>query len=307
MKNKPHVVLTDPFIEEIMNSDLKPHAFVTIAQDNITLQKALPFADAIITKFSDKIDARLLKRAPNLRVVGNFAVGTNNIDFNACKDFGVRVVHTPDVVTRSTAELVLALLLAAARRIPEGDVFCRRGLFKKWNSTLLLGMELQGRNAVLVGAGRIGNETEKLFRGFGLKTSFITRADSNSSILKKLKSAQILSLHFPLTGDTHHWLNSERIAQLPADAIVINTTRGAAIDEKALILALRKRRIFSAGLDVYENEPSIPASLKRLPNCVLMPHIGTSTVESRAAMSRLVISGVLGVLAGKRPRNEVVF
>lgn len=197
--------------------------------------------------------------------------------------------------------------MAAARRVPEGERMCRSGRFTKWEPGLLLGQELKGRTAVLVGPGRIGQETARLFRGLGLKTVFISREDSQSSISSKLKKAQILSLHLPLNEQTRHWLNGTRLALLPRDAIVLNTTRGPTLDEKALIQALRAGLIFAAGLDVYEHEPRIPRALRSLPNTVLLPHVGSATQKAREAMAELAIRGVLGILSGKKVRNEVKF
>jgi glyoxylate reductase len=164
---------------------------------------------------------------------------------------------------------------------------------------------LSRRQAVLVGRGRIGRETAKLFKAIGIKVEFITREDSDRSIAAKLRKAEILSLHFSLNAGTRHWLNSRRIALLPRSAIVLNTTRGPTIDERALIRALREKRIFAAGLDVYENEPKIPAALRRLSNVVLLPHIGSATHTAREGMARLAVSGLLGILGGKHPPNEV--
>ena len=307
MNGKPLIILTDSFLPEIIHRELAPYAKLVYPKNRKELEKVLPRAQALITRFSDRVDAGLLKFAPKLQVIGNFAVGTNNIDFPTCKALGIRVVNTPEVLSRSTAELALTLLLACARRLPEGEKLCRSGKFKGLKANELLGIELQNKSAVLVGRGRIGRETEKLFRAVGLKTAWITREDSDSSILKKLQTAQVLSLHFPLTPQTRHWLNKKRIATLPRDCIVINTTRGPTVDERALIQALAKRKIFGAGLDVYEYEPEIPARLRALHNVVLLPHVGSATEGARAAMASLVISGVLGVLAGKRPRNEVTF
>lgn len=146
-----------------------------------------------------------------------------------------------------------------------------------------------------------------MMRALGLRVDFITRKDSPSTINKKLKQAQILSIHAPYNASTKHWLNRQRIALLPKDAIVINTARGPVVDEKALIQALQKKRIFAAGLDVFEREPEIPSSLRKLPNAVLLPHIGSATLETREAMARLVVQGTLGVLSGKRVPNTVKF
>lgn len=306
-KSRPLVVLTHPFIADIIDAELRPSVRIRIARDPQHLLELVRDADALITRFSDPVTEKLLAKAPNLKVIGNFAVGVDNIDFNACKKRGIRVCNTPDVLTRATAELTLALLLAAARRLPEGEALCRGNGFKGWAPDLLLGLELRGRTAVLVGRGRIGRETAKLFRGIGLKVEWITRGDTQARIRSQLKKAQILSLHTPLTPETHHWLNSRRLALLPSDAVVLNTTRGPVVDEIALIQALRERRIFAAGLDVYEREPHIPTALRNLPNVVLLPHLGSATIQARENMAHLAISGILGILNGKAPNNEVKF
>ena len=302
---KPTFVLTHPFLSEVIDRELRPHARVIIARTPSALKRALRQADVLMTRFSDSVDDRLLSGAPKLRVVANCAVGVDNIDRASCRRRGIAVVNTPDVLTRATAELTLALLMAAARRIPEGEAMCRAHRFPGWAPDMLLGLELQGRNAVLVGQGRIGRETGRLFRALGLKVQWITRKDSRAAIARKLKRAQILSLHVPLTMQTRHWLNAKRLALLPPDAIVINTTRGPVVDEGALIRALKGRKIFAAGLDVYEREPEIPRALTRLSNVVLLPHLGSATVATRQNMVRLAIQGALGILSGKRPWNQV--
>lgn len=306
-KPLPTVVLTHPIHPEVIRDELAPHALVVIARSREALHRALPKADGLITLLTDQVTDDWLKKAPKLKVIGNDAVGVNNIDLAACRLRGIRVVNTPEVLTHATAELALALLLAAARRIPEGEALCRSGRFRGWAPDLLLGLELRGRHAVLVGKGRIGQETGRLFRAIGLTTEWITRGDSESTIHRKLGRAQVLSMHVPLTPETHHWLNSKRLSRLPAEAIVINTSRGKVIDESALIRALQRKKIFAAGLDVFEHEPRIPASLRKIPNGVLLPHLGSATRETRRAMAQLVVSGVLGILNGKRPPNEVPF
>jgi glyoxylate reductase len=166
----------------------------------------------------------------------------------------------------------------------------------------MLGQGLAGRRALIVGPGRIGREAGRLFKALGLQVEFSGRGDR--ALLSKLKRAQVLSLHLPLTPDTHHWLNATRLRLLPKDAIVLNTGRGALIDEAALTRTLKERRIFGAGLDVFENEPRIPAALRRLENVVLAPHLGSATLETRRAMARLAVQGTLAILAGQRPQNE---
>ena len=293
---KPLIVLTNPFLPEIFKKELAPHARLKYVKTRAALERAIVHADALITRVFDPVDDALLSRAKNLRVVGNFGVGLDNIDRAAAARRGIAVVNTPGVLTRATAELAVTLLFAAARRVPEGEALCRSGRFRGWTPTMLLGQELHGRYAVLVGRGRIGLATARLFRALGLRITWITRDDSPREIEQKLKTAQILSLHFSLNPSTRHWLDARRLALLPKDAIVLNTTRGPTIDEKALIRALQKKQIFAAGLDVYENEPDIPKALRKLPNVVLLPHLGSATREAREGMARSVISRVLANL-----------
>ncbi len=297
--------MSHPLYPDVVEQGLKPFAKVVLARNRLELLKALPKADGLITLLSDTVDEKLLSRAPRLRVVGNYAVGVNNIDLSACTRRGIAVVNTPGVLTHATAEMALALLLAAARRMPEGERLCRAGKFRGWAPDLLLGLELRGRHAVLVGPGRIGTETARLFQALGLTAEFISRYDSPEEVNRKLARAQILSLHLPLNEQTRHWLDAKRLALLPSDAIVLNTSRGPLINEKALVRALRQRRLFAAGLDVFEREPLIEPALRKLQNVVLIPHLGSATHETREAMARLVVSGTLGILRGEAVTNQV--
>ena len=263
----------------------------------LTHPRALKEAEGLIVLLSHPVTAQLISAMPRLRCLGTYSVGTNHIDQSACRTREIPILNTPDVLTRATAELSAALLLAAARRLPEGESLCRKGRFKGWTPDLLLGLELHGRHAVLLGEGRIGRETARIFQGLGLTTEFIGRRDTVTDINEKIARAQVLSLHCPLTPDTHHWLDARRLKLLPRDAIVINTARGEVIDEKALISTLKTRKIFAAGLDVFEEEPKIPASLRQLPNVVLAPHLGSATHITRARMLEVVVRGVAETLA----------
>ena len=305
--SRPTIVLTYPIHKKLIKELLSPKAKVIIATTLRSQIQALAEADALITLVTHPVNEALLRHAPRLKVVGNMAVGIDNIDLKACARRGIKVVNTPNVLTRSTAETAVALLFAAARRFAEGYLLCHRGEPWKWAPDMLLGLELKGRHAVIVGPGRIGSETARLFRALGLSAEFISRRDSVSGIRRKLARAQVLSIHTPLTPITRHWLNSERLELLPRDAIVINTSRGPVIDERALIRALKNHRIFAAGLDVYEQEPHIPLALRKLKNAVLLPHLGSATETARADMARLVMTGVLAILSGKRPSNQVRF
>ncbi|MGE0614612.1 MAG: 2-hydroxyacid dehydrogenase [Bacteriovoracia bacterium] len=300
------VALTYPLPRRVIDDVVKPWADVTLVRTRAELIRALPRMDGVLTLLTDRVDEPLLQRAARLRAVGNVAVGYDNIDLNACQRRGIAVLNTPDVLTRATAELTLALLFATARRISEGNALCRSGRWRGWDPGQLIGQQLQGRRAVILGRGRIGRETAKLLRALGIRAEFITRTDRPSAIANKLNRAQILSIHAPLTPKTRHWLNAYRLGLLPPDAIVLNTSRGPLIDEAALAAALARKQIFAAGLDVYEHEPRINPRLRKLPNVVLLPHIGSATAQTREAMARLAAQGVINVLRGKRAKNRVV-
>lgn len=261
--------------------------------------KEIENADAILCLLSDQMDRSVLSRAKKLKAVGTYSVGMDHIDLDYCKKNKIEVVNTPGVLTRATAELTLALLFAAARRLPEGEKICRKNRFAGWAPDFLLGQELKGRRALIVGKGRIGREVAELFKAVGLRVDFVTRSDSRQNLEKKLSKAQVLSFHIPGSKENHHWLDSKKIDLLPPDAIVLNTARGNIIDEAALSKALSEKRIFAAGLDVFENEPDIPKSLRELPNVVLLPHLGSATVETRRNMAVHLVQGVLEVLHGK--------
>jgi glyoxylate reductase len=290
-------------LHRVADEVLSAHDLVRV--DVGELDVALPDADALVCLLTLRVDDALLARAPKLRVVGNVAVGVDNIDLDACRARGVAVVNTPDVLTRATAELALALLLAAARRTGEGERLVRAGAWDGWAPDQLLGLQLLGRRALIVGPGRIGAETQRLFEGVGLVCERLTRGAGDAEIDAALSRAQVLSLHVPLSDETRGWLSRERIARLPRDAIVLNTARGPIVDERALAEALADRRIFAAGLDVYEQEPAVHEGLLALDNVVLLPHLGSATREAREGMVRLSTSGVAAILAGDDPPNRV--
>lgn len=304
-KVKPLVLMTDPIHSEVIKNKLKPYARVVIAKNKSDFNRFLKKADALMTLLYDPVTDSTLKSAPKLKVVGNYAVGVENIDLKACKKRKIRVVNTPGVLTRATAELAITLLLAAARRVPEGHQLCSNNRFKGWRPDLLLGKEIKNKKAVILGAGRIGKETGFLLRALGAKVEYITKKDKTTQIQKKLRSAQILSLNVPLRPSTHHWLDTKKLNLLPKDCIVVNTSRGPVIDEKALIRALKSKKIFAAALDVYENEPHIPKGLRELQNVVLLPHVGSSTENTRKKMAEILVDGVLRSLKGLPAKNEV--
>jgi len=274
-------------------------------------------AVALWVQLTDVVDAALLDAAgPGLRVVATYSVGTNHIDAAACRDRGIVVVHTPDVLTDATADLTLALLLAAARRLPEGQRLVASGGWRGWAATQLLGMELRGRTLGVVGLGRIGAAVAARARAFGMRIAYHQRhprpavAETLEATfvedLDGLASASdVLTLHAPLTPATRHLLDGRRLALMPAHALLINAARGPLVDEAALVAALRAGRLAGAGLDVYEEEPRVHPGLLDLPNVVLAPHLGSATDTTRRAMADLCSSGILAALAGGRPENAL--
>ncbi len=278
-------------------------------------------ASVVITMFTDEVDAAFLDAAgPGLRGVCNFAVGYNNIDLDACRERGVVVANTPDVVTEGTANMAIGLLLAVARRIVEGDRFVRSGEWERRAPLAMgemLGPELAGRTLQIVGAGRIGYATALRAKAFGMEVIYTSRRRKLAfegapvcgrwvELEEGLREADVVSVHTPLTPETRHLLNAERLAMLKPDAIVINTSRGPVIDEAALAEALRARRIWGAGLDVLEDEPRVHPGLLGLDNVVMTPHVGSGEWRWRAEMTRMCERSAAAILRGDEPEHRVV-
>jgi glyoxylate reductase len=287
-----------------------------VAIDRIDLSDA----DALVCLLLDRIDAALLARAPRLRVVANCAVGYDNVDLAAATAAGVCVTNTPDVLTEATAELAFTLLLACARRLGEGERLVRSGAWTGWALDQLLGIGLAGKTLGIIGYGRIGRALARRALGFGMNVIYADPGAAQSappagepgaagrgplSINEVFASADAISLHCPLTPETHHLVNADRLARMKPTAVLINTARGGCVDESALIQALRDGRIFGAGLDVYSREPEISPGLLDCPRLVLAPHIGSATTEARTAMAQLCADAVISVLRGHRPPNLV--
>lgn len=272
--------------------------------------------DAVVTLFSDRIDAALLERAPKLRIVANYAVGYDNVDLAACAARGIAVTNTPGVLTEATADLAFGLLLATARRIAEGDRLVRRGGFRGLTPSFLLGARVHGATLGLVGLGRIGQAMARRARGFGMRVLYagprraapeVERAliATYRSIDDLFSESELVSLHCPLTPETRHLVDAPRLARMKPGAILVNTTRGPVVDEGALAAALASGPLGGAGLDVYEDEPRVHPELLRLENVVLAPHIGSAERATREAMANIAVDNVLAVLAGHEPLNPV--
>ncbi|HVG25488.1 MAG TPA: D-glycerate dehydrogenase [Thermoanaerobaculia bacterium] len=269
-------------------------------EDVITL---LGEADAAIVLLSDPVTRRVLEANPNLRCVSNFAVGYNNIDIEAARALGVTVTNTPGVLTEATADLTMALILAVTRRIVEGDEEMRARGRCEWEPLKLLGASLQGKRIGIIGMGRIGTAVATRARAFGLEVLGVRRGDSLDELLA---TSDIISVHAPLSRETHHLLDARAFARMKRGAYVVNTARGALIDEEALCDALESGQLRGAALDVYESEPEVNPRLLARKNVVVAPHIGSATEEARNAMARIAATNVLLFLRGQEPMHRVV-
>ena len=279
------------------------------------LIKKVKQVDAIISLLTDKIDKEVIDGMQRCKVIANYAVGFNNIDVEYAKSKGIIVTNTPNVLTDSTADLTLALVLACLRRFNEGEEMVRTNKFKGWRPKLLLGYELKDKVFGIVGMGRIGFAVAKRAFAFGCKIVYYSnnRKDEAEKLFNAkrvslralIRNSDIISLHMPLTSNTKNLLNAELLSLMKPSSVLINTARGEVLDEKFLISLLKKKKIFAAGFDVYENEPNINPELLKLKNAVLLPHLGSATHEARNAMSELAAKNVIAVLTGKKPLTPV--
>ena len=273
-------------------------------------------AAAVLCCPAEKLDAALIGKLPaSVKVIGTFSVGYDHVDVAAARARGIAVVNTPDVLSVATAECAMLLILAAARRAGEGERMVRAGAWGGWAPTQLLGTQVSGRRLGIFGMGRIGRELARMARGFGMEVHYRDQARLPPELEQGavfhgsddtfLPVCDVLSLHAPGGEGTRHWLDAARIAQLPRGAIVANAARGTLIDDTALVAALQSGQVAAAGLDVYNGEPRVDPRLVALENVVLLPHLGSATIETRDAMGHLVLDGIEAVLAGREPGNLV--
>jgi len=275
------------------------------------LVEAARGATVLVPTYIDRVDAALLDALPTVRHVASYGVGVNHIELDACRARRVLVTNTPGVLTEATADHAMALLLAAARRVAEGDRLVRAGGWKAQDPAFMLGTEVTGKTLGIVGFGRIGQAVARRARGFGLRILYAARRAagvaeaSHVPLDVLLAESDFVSLHVPLTPETENLLSRERIARMRPGAILVNTARGSVVDDAALAEALASGRLAAAGLDVFRDEPRVPAAYLGLDNVVLTPHLGSGTRETRAAMARMVLDEVLRVARGEPPRNAV--
>jgi len=270
------------------------------------LARAPAGADGILSLLDNTVDDAYLEQAgPQLEVVANYAVGVNNIDLDAARRRGIVIANTPDVLTKTTAELAVTLTLTLLRRVAEGDRMLRRR--EPWGFSLefMLGESLDGKMLGIVGPGRIGRETARLAEAFGAEPLFAGRGDSLPDLLAR---SDIVSIHCPLTAETHHLIDGAALGHMRPTAVLVNTARGPIVDEAALVAALRSGAIAGAALDVFEFEPAVSEELLALENVVLCPHLGSATRTTREAMGMLAVEALRAVLLrGERPANTVAY
>lgn len=274
-------------------------------------------SEALVTLLSDKVDRGVIEGLlPELKIIANYAVGFDNIDLDFAKEKGIVVTNTPDIMTQAVAEHAIALMLACARRIVEGDKYVRAGKYDLWEADLLLGPEIAGKTLGIIGIGRIGQALAQIaYHGFGMKVLYndINECEEvernfqadKVSLEHLLSHSDFVSIHVPLLDETRHMIRREQFKLMKKTSILINTARGAIVDEGAMIAALREKEIFAAGVDVYEKEGEVNPELYKLDNIVLTPHIASATNEAREAMSECVARNVLAVLSGKPAITEV--
>jgi glyoxylate reductase len=263
-----------------------------------------------------RVSEEVLAQAPKLRVVANVGVGYDNIDVAACTQRRIVVTNTPGVLTETTADLAFALLMAVARRVVEGDRFVRDGHWQRWEWGMLWGTDISGQTLGLYGFGRIGQAMARRGRGFSMRIIYYDVQRAPQAVERELEAQYVdreallcesdfLSLHVPLTSETHHLIRAAELALMKPSAFLINTARGKVVDEEALVQALQARRIAGAGLDVFEHEPHLHPALKEMSNVVLLPHVGSATGATRLKMALLAAENLLAALEGHRPPNVV--
>jgi glyoxylate reductase len=321
MAAKPKLLVTrrlPPAVTDRLNAT---YDAVTNADDHIMSADEIIAAaagkDALLVTPADKVNAALIERLPaSVKMIATFSVGYEHIDLEACKKRGIPVSNTPDVLTDATADITLLLMLGAARRAYEGERAVREATWKSWSTTYMLGVHMTGKRLGIFGMGRIGQAVAKRARAFDMEIHYNNRrrlapeleqgAIFHESPEDLLPVSDFLSINAPAGPETHHWLNAARIAKLPDGAIVINTARGALVDDSALIPALKSGKLFAAGLDVFENEPNLNPEYRTLSNVFLLPHLGSATVDTRNAMGFKALDNLDAHFAGKKLPDRVV-
>ncbi|WP_422032920.1 2-hydroxyacid dehydrogenase [Reyranella sp.] len=322
-KNKPLVIVTRKLPDAIetrlmelfdtrLNADDKP---MTGPQ----LVEAVKTADVLVPTVTDRIDARVLSQAgPKLKLIASFGTGVDHIDLDTARQRGITVTNTPGVLTEDTADMAMALVLATARRVGEGERLVRSGTWSGWSPTSMLGARLQGKRLGIVGMGRIGQALARRARGFGLAIHYHNRKRVHGEIERELEATywesldqmlarmDIVSVNCPHTPATFHLLSARRLKLMKPTSILVNTARGEVIDENAMVRMLKAGEMASAGLDVYENEPQVNSKLLEMDRVVLLPHMGSATLEGRIEMGEKVLINIKTFADGHKPPDRVL-
>jgi len=314
---KLKIFVTRKLPDLVMNR-LNDHFLVNVNPEDRVLSKeeiimGTAENDILLCLLSDTIDADIIQANSNLKGIVNYAVGFNNIDIDCATKLKIPVTNTPGVLTETTADMAWALMFSTARRIVESDKYTRANKFKGWAPQSFLGVDIYGKTLGIIGAGRIGIATAKRGTGFNMK---ILYSDINTAIEKTIKSEKVdltnllresdfVSLHVPMRPETKHLIGEKELKMMKETAILINTSRGAVVDEKALLKALQEKWIAGAGLDVYENEPELVEGLADCNNAVLAPHIASASIETRTNMGLIAVENAIAILQGNIPPQIV--
>lgn len=320
---KPIVVVTRKLPEVIETRMME--LFDTRLRDDDTpmakteLAEAIRSADILVPTVTDRIDASLLSQAgPNLRLIANFGAGVDHIDLATCRSRNITVTNTPDVLTEDTADMTMAMIIAVSRRLAEGERLVRSGKWSGWGPTFMLGHRIWGKRLGIIGMGRIGQAVARRARGFGLSIHYHNRKRVHPDIEAELEATywesldqmlarmDVISVHCPHTPATYHLLSARRLKLLQPHAYVVNTARGEVIDENALTRMLAKGELAGAALDVFEHEPAVNPKLLQLDNVLLLPHLGSATLEGRTDMGEKVIVNIKTFVDGHNPPDRVL-
>lgn len=321
MAEKPKVLLTRLLPQDGIDL-LEKHVELEINPEDKIMPKEkiidkIKDKDGLICLLTDKIDTEIIDAGGKLKIIANYAVGFNNINIEEATKRNILVTNTPGVLTETTADLVFALILSTARRIVEADRFLRGGKFKGWAPMLFLGNDVYSKTLGIIGFGRIGRAVAQRAKGFNMKIIYYEPERLSQDIEKEycaeyksldglIKESDFITIHTPLVESTHHLISEKEFFLMKKTAYLINVARGPIIDEKALIVALKKRKIAGCALDVFEREPDVEKELITIPNTILVPHIGSASIETRTKMALIVAGNVIAVLVNKtRPPNIV--
>jgi len=312
---RPNVLVTRPIMQEPLER-LRERCDVTVHENEFgiprdELLEAVRGRDALITMLTERVNAELLDAAgPQLKIVANHAVGFDNMDLADCTAADVMATNTPDVLTETTADTAFALIMAASRRIGEGERFLRSGRTWIWGPLMMLGQDVHDATIGIVGFGRIGQAVARRAKGFGMRVIYadavrlpaeVEDGATRVELEELLERADVVSIHTNLTEETRHLFGHEEFKRMKPKAVLVNTSRGPVVDEAALADALEAGELFAAGLDVFEREPDVYPKLLELQNVVVIPHLGSATVDTRNAMGHLVVDNVFAALDGREP------